>query len=127
MLKRPPNTRSDNDLPRGWQRLDDRTWMSPGGWHWQHLRRHEVDDLTDEQWGKALLILRRPPTGWHPCGSEGTFLGNVMHQCSDFGPMSMTTVVLVVRYFADGEEREYITRAVKDKRAHLALLVPVQR
>lgn len=113
---------TDPDLPTDWQRDGDTLLLSPGGKPWRHVRRRDLADLTDDEWDSAVLLLRRPAKGWHPCGSEGTFLGNLLH---DLGPTSMRTVVLVVRWFADGEERDYITRAVKDKRAHLAVAVPV--
>lgn len=114
--------RRDPDLPVGFVRKDDDTWQTPDGREWRYVRRRDLSDLTDDEWQRAVLILRRPAKGWQPCGIEGTFLGNLLH---DLGPMQAQTVLLVIRWFADGEERDYITRAVKDKRAHLALIVPV--
>lgn len=124
MLERSTTRQSDPDLPYDFKRKNDDTWTTPDGREWRHVRRRDVPSLTDDEWDRAVLVLRRPPTGWQPCCTEGLFLGNLLR---DLGPTSMATVVLVVRWFADGEEREYITRAVKDKRAHLALLVPMGR
>lgn len=114
--------RSDPDLP-GWTRKNDRVWISPGGWEWQHVRRNELDDLTAEQWDAAIIILRRPYAGWLPCGPEGLILGNVLHEVQGFGHIGTTTLRYVAR-FSDDDDRAFITRAVKDKNAHLALLIP---
>jgi hypothetical protein len=122
MMHRQAGCRSDADLLPGWTRKDDDTIISPTGLPWRYVRRRDVTGLTDDEWQSALLMLRRPSSGWQPCGAEGSFLGNLLH---DLGPTSIQTLVFVLRWFADGEEREYITRAVRDKRAHLVLLLPV--
>jgi hypothetical protein len=128
MLEPRTTRKSDNDLPPNWTRYSDRMLLSPGGWLWRQVRRHELGDLTDEEWVRTRLMLRRPPTGWHPCGPEGHFIGNVLHETAAFGLMPMQTMMYVVAYFTDeGEERDYITRAVRDKRAHLAVLSPAER
>lgn len=121
MLERNTTTQSDPDLPWSWQRVDEYTWKSAQGQHWRHVRRRDLRDLTPDEWQRAMLVLRRPARGWQPCGSEGTFLGNLLH---DLGPTSAATVLLIVRWW-DEEPEQYVIRAVRDKRAHLALLVPV--
>jgi hypothetical protein len=120
-----PNVRErrDPDLPGRFTRKNDDTWVTPDRREWRYVRRRDVPSLTDDEWDRSVLVLRRPATGWLPCGPEGSFLGNLLH---DLGPTSVVTVTYVVRYFEE-DDRAYITRGVRDKRAHLALIVPVKR
>lgn len=114
---------ADPDLPLGLWRKNDSTICTADGRDWRYVRRRDLRDLTDDEWQRAVLVLRRPPSGWLPCGAEGAFLGNLLR---DLGPTSLAALLPVVRQ-RDEQPEQYVARAVRDKRAHLALLVPVQR
>lgn len=115
--------RSDRDLLPDWKRKDDTTLIGPGGDEWRHVRRRELSAMTEDDWRTAVLLLRRPPTGWKPCRGAGKVLQDLL---IDFGPIHLAGVLSLVGWWTNDEDpHDFIVRGVRDKRAHLMVAVPL--
>ncbi len=114
--------RSERDLiPSGFARKNDCIWFDKRGHLWWHVRRREIDQLTNADWQNAMLVLRYPARGWRPCNEEGRFLQDLL---ISQGPTEVHTALLIISAWEE-DPHGYIARGVRDKRAYLALLVPV--
>lgn len=115
-------TRTDCDLHWRWYRSGIDEFTGPGDTRWRHVMRRDLRDLPDDEWNSALVMLRRPPTGWLPCPDDVAVVQGLVR---GFGAISMSALMMAVRWWANGDPRDFIERAVRDKRAFLVVLVPV--
>ena len=122
----PGAPRPEPDLMHGWTRRTPEELVDPHGRRWRPVRRRDLAHLTDDEWADAVVMLRRPPSGWLPCSDDGYALQSLL---LSLGPVTrVATLLHVVWWWAnDDDPHVFITRAVRDKRAHLVVLVPDDR
>jgi hypothetical protein len=121
MLRPTSQRRTERDLPLGLTRTGDgTTWTDTSERTWRHVRRNELSALTDEQWQRARLVLRRPAKGWLPCSYEATTVQDLLIS------LGMTTgaevLLLAVAPLTD-DPRGFVLRAVRHRHSHLVLLL----